>query len=187
MKKFLLALMCLCVAVTFTACSTEHSVKTETKFSVSTKNLQELLDDGDKNIRAGKYDDAIKNFNDAIEMNDQLIEPYNGRASAYFFKGDFDKAIADFNKAIELDPKYGEAYSNRGQCYAEKNENAKAMADFNKAIELNPNYDQVYVNRGAIYYNAGEKEKAIADFKKALELNPNNENAKHNLQVATAN
>ena len=187
MKKFLFALMCLCIAVTFTACSTEHSVKTETTVSFSTKNLQELLDNGDKNLKDGKYDDAIKNFTDAIEMDDQLIEPYNGRATAYFAKGDFDKAIADFDKTIQLDPKYAEGYSNRGQCYAEKNINDKAMADFNKAIELDPNYSQAYVNRGALYYNTGDKEKAIADLKKAVEIDPNNENAKRNLKNATQN
>ena len=61
MKKILTAIMCLCIAVMFTACSTETSVKTETSVSVSSNTLQDLMEKGDKNLDAGKLDEAIKN------------------------------------------------------------------------------------------------------------------------------
>ena len=56
MKKFFLAAMCLIVALTFTACSTESSVTTETKVSISTDDLQDSLDAGNKALdtEAGK-------------------------------------------------------------------------------------------------------------------------------------
>ena len=112
MKKILLALMCLCVAVTFTACSTESSVKTETKVSVSTDNVQSLLDKGDKNIDAKKFDDAIKNYTDAIELDPNYSNAYNNRGALYFNTGEHEKGIADFKKAVELDPNNESAVKN---------------------------------------------------------------------------
>ena len=79
--------MCLCIAVTFSACSSEHSVKTETKVSVSTSSdLQKLLDKANDNYNAGNYDEALKNFNEAIELDKDSIEAYAGRGAVYYSK-----------------------------------------------------------------------------------------------------
>ena len=182
MKKIFLAAMLICIALTFTACSTESSFSSETKVSVSTNNLQDSIDAGNQNLKAGKFDDAIKNFNDAIEIDDECIPAYNGRGIAYANKKDFDAAIKDFDKTIKLDPKYAEGYSNRGEAYADKGDAQKALDDFNKAIELDPKYANAYNNRGALYAKAGDLDKAAADFKKAVELDPNNKTAAENLK-----
>lgn len=186
MKKFLIAIMIFCTAIMFTACSAETSFKTETTVSTSVNNLQNLLDAGDKNLDAGKIDDAIKNFSEAIEIDDECISAYTGRGMAYAMKKDFDAAIKDFGQTITLDPKYAEGYSNRGQAYSDKGDSAKAFADFNKAIEIDPKFEQAYINRGALYYNTGDKEKSIADLKKALEINPNNKEAADDLKQISA-
>lgn len=187
MKKIFFAIMCLLAAATFVGCSSETSVTTETKVSVSTDELQDLLDKGDKNFDAGKYDDAIKNFTDAIKIDDECAAAYNGRGMAYGMKKDFDAAIKDFDQTIKLEPQNPEGYSNRGKAYLDKGDNQKALADFNKAIEIDPKYSNSYNNRGALYFHSGETEKAIADFKKAVELDPNNKQAAENLKAATAN
>lgn len=186
MKKFFLAAMLICLALTFTACSTESSVTTETKVSFSTNDLQDSLDAGNKAYDAGKFDDAIKNFDKAIEIDNECIPAYTGRGIAYAAKNDFDTAIKDFDKTVKLDANYAEGYSNRGQAYAEKGDAQKALADFNKAIELDPKYATAYNNRGALFAKAGDTDKAVADFKKALELDPNDKTAAENLKKITS-
>ena len=60
------------------------------------------------------YNDAIKHYTEAIELNPENASVYNNRGVAYRDKGDFDAASEDFNKAIELDPEYAGVYSNSG-------------------------------------------------------------------------
>ncbi|MBD3879445.1 MAG: tetratricopeptide repeat protein [Quinella sp. 1Q5] len=182
MKKLLLGIICIIMAANFAGCSTESSFHSESSVSVSTSNTQDLIDKGDKNLDAGKYDEAIKNYNDVLKEDSDEIAAYNGRGIAYGKKNDFDSAIKDFAQTIKLDPNYAEGYNNRGMAYGGKGEIDKALADFNKAIELDSAYAQAYNNRGAAYMAKGDQDKAIADFKKALELDPNNKDAKDNLK-----
>ncbi len=94
------------------------------------------LDQGNRLTGQGRYDEAIEEYNKAIEMAPEDADAYNNRGFAYVQKGELDQAIADFDKAIELDPELAEAYNNRGYAYYLKGEVAKAVSDFEKCIEL---------------------------------------------------
>ena len=48
------------------------------------------------------YDQAIVDFNKAIELNPNYATAYNDRAVAYTNKGDFQRAVADVTKAVEI-------------------------------------------------------------------------------------
>ena len=93
-------------------------------------------DQGYKLLNYGRYDEAIKEYTEAIELAPNFTEAYNTRGIAYVQQGELDQAIADFDKAIELDPELAKAYNNRGYAYYLKGEVAKAVSDFEKCIEL---------------------------------------------------
>jgi tetratricopeptide (TPR) repeat protein len=59
--------------------------------------------------RKGQYDQAIADYNKAIEINPRGAMTYKNRGSAYYHKGQIDKGISDFNKAIEIDPMFADA------------------------------------------------------------------------------
>ncbi len=75
------------------------------------------------------YDEAIKDYDNAIELNEKSTPIYNNRGSCYFFQKKYNGAIKDFDKAIELDKKYAGAYCNRGNCYK------AGFEDYNSAFE----------------------------------------------------
>ena len=52
--------------------------------------------------RLGKYDEAIKSCDKAIELAPKWADPLYNRACAYARKGDKTNALADLKKAIEL-------------------------------------------------------------------------------------
>ena len=85
---------------------------------------------------AGLYEQAVTEFNKAIELDPEYAMAYNNRGNAYWNKGNFDGAIADYDKAIELDPECAEAYGNRGFVYYLEGELTKAISDLEKCIEL---------------------------------------------------
>ena len=85
---------------------------------------------------AGLYEQAVTEFNKAVELDPEYAMAYNNRGDAYWNKGNFDRAIADYDKAIELDPGLAEAYGNRGFVYYLEGELTKAISDLEKCLEL---------------------------------------------------
>ena len=130
---------------------------------------------GDTFFDLGKFEDAIQNYDKAIELDSNVNSVYYyNRGNAYFSLGKFEEAIQDYNKAIDLNPNDDLSYSNRGNAYFSLGKFEDAIQDYNKAIDLNPNDDLSYNNKGDAYFNLGKFEDAIQDYNKAIDLNPNN-------------
>ena len=133
----------------------------------------ELLELGVQKRDSGRLQEALVDFNKAIQLNPQVAFAYLYRGVTYGDLGEFENAIADYDKSIELAPTLVMAYYNRGKAHAALDEIEKAIADYTKAIELDPTIAQAYLRRGNTYYKLDENEKAIADYTKAIELDPN--------------
>lgn len=119
----------------------------------------------------GQYDQAISDFNKALEINPTLTQAYVNRGIAYGLKGQHDQAISDYNKALELDPRNAGAYYYRGLAYGRKGQYDQAISDYSKALEINPKLAQAYYNRGlAYYYFRKDYDKARDDVYKAQGL-----------------
>ena len=67
-------------------------------------------------MNLNKYDEAIANFNKALEINPDYESCYHNRAFCYDQLKDFDKAIEDYTKVIEMKPHFL-SYYNRGNTY----------------------------------------------------------------------
>ena len=52
----------------------------------------------------GQYQQAIADYDKAIELNPNDAVAHNNRGHAYADQGQYQQTIADFDKAIELDP-----------------------------------------------------------------------------------
>ena len=89
----------------------------------------------------GKYQQAIDNFNEAIELDPEYADVYNNRGVAYAILGDNDQAIADFNKVLEIEPNDTQAYLNRGLTYKTLGQINEAIIDYERALELSTDPD----------------------------------------------
>jgi tetratricopeptide (TPR) repeat protein len=127
---------------------------------------------GIENIEIGKPDDAINDFNRAIELDPENADAYCNRGYAKSSKGDLDGAILDYSQALEIDPKNAWAYGNRGLARGDKGDFDGAIADDNQALSLRPNWPQVYNNRGREQARKGNLDEAISDYNQAITLNP---------------
>jgi energy-converting hydrogenase Eha subunit A len=61
-------------------------------------------------FKAGVFDKAIADFDQAIGMDPEYAKAYYNRGSTYDKMGELDKAIVDYRKTISLDPYYYEAH-----------------------------------------------------------------------------
>jgi tetratricopeptide (TPR) repeat protein len=124
-----------------------------------------------------RNDEALNDFNKAIELKPDLTEAYYNRGNLFANENRDDEALNDFNKAIELKPGYADAHNNRGLIFMNKKRDDEALNDFNKAIEMKPNYAEAYYNRGILLMDEKRIDEAINDFNKTIELEPDNAEA----------
>jgi len=81
----------------------------------------------------GNLNQAILDYNKAIEINSNYDVAYYNRGVAYRHQGNLNQAILDFNRAIEINPDYAEAYSNLAVAYFEKQEYEKSWEYVHRA------------------------------------------------------
>jgi tetratricopeptide (TPR) repeat protein len=122
------------------------------------------------------YNEALINFNEAINYYTKNHRALCGRGWTYLHKSRFDEAIKDFNFALEyIDPtdKNGlqEALRGRGWAYYHSGSFKEAIEDFNMAGANTDENDKnvlrhIFRGRSWGYYRMGRMDKAIEDFKR---------------------
>jgi len=124
-------------------------------------------------IQQRNFPQAIKDFTDAIAIDNKDAEALNDRGLAYQLSGDRDRALLDYDRTIAADPKFVLGYFNRGTVRFARGDAAGAMVDFDQAIALRPDFASAYGRRGILKANRGDPEGAIADETLALQYDPN--------------
>jgi tetratricopeptide (TPR) repeat protein len=119
----------------------------------------------------GRVREAIEEYNEAIELDPEMVVAYNNRGRAYIEQGMYESAIEDLDEAIRLDPEFVMPYNNRGLAYIGLGEFERAIEDYDEAIRIDPDYASAYNNRGAAYFRLVEFERAIEDFTEAIRIN----------------
>jgi tetratricopeptide (TPR) repeat protein len=97
---------------------------------------------------AGRIDEAIAGYGEAIRLAPGYTRAYNGRGVLYQQKGQLDEAIADYTTAIGQLPHEPNFYFNRASAYQAQGETAKAKADLQKAKGLSGLAGQTEPTRG---------------------------------------
>lgn len=86
----------------------------------------------------GSVNDALADFNKAIELNASAITALLGRGKIYFDRKSYTVAIADYSKVLEAEPNNAVAFARRGKTQDVLGNLELASADLKKAVELDP-------------------------------------------------
>ena len=124
--------------------------------------------------KKGKYEEAVKHYDQAIRINPQNGTTYTNRGAARASLGQHNDAIADFDEAIRLNPQDATTYYNRGNAKGKLGRHKEAIVDFDEAIRINPQISESYNNRGTAKVRLGLHKEAIADFDEAIRMYPQN-------------
>lgn len=97
--------------------------------------------------RQEEYEAAIKDFDQAIEINSNWAEAFYNRGLAYGKLAEYHKAIEDYTRALEINSHWADVYNNRGNAYYKLGDYEKAIADYDAAIKINPELTAAIKNR----------------------------------------
>jgi tetratricopeptide (TPR) repeat protein len=123
---------------------------------------------GESNIGKNLYNNAIKDFSRALDINPNYVDALINRGGAYAKLGRFNDALMDINQALKFEKKDSELYNKRGEVYMQNNMYDQSIMNFTAAIVLNPMFSDAYLNRGRAYSEKGMPDEAMADFNHAI-------------------
>jgi tetratricopeptide (TPR) repeat protein len=124
---------------------------------------------GFKLYKEGKSENALQNYNTALQYCDYSAKIYNNRGLIYAQLKKYDEAIKDYEKALQLNPDLAHAYKNRANIYALQGKYNDAQRDYATALK-DTTFVEAYWNRGDMYAEMGKHEAAIQDYTRAIEL-----------------
>lgn len=111
---------------------------------------------------------ALKQFDRAIEIDDRCTEAYIGRSNVNLKLDNLNLAIMDISRVIELEPSNAQAYNRRGEIYLKSGFYDRAIEDINHALKLDPSLAVAYNNRGVVYNAQGMYGEAIVQYEYAI-------------------
>ena len=130
---------------------------------------------GAEAVNAGRAQDAMKAYDEALKYDPELAEAHLGKGVVYELAyGKLDEAEAEYRKAIALKPTLAEAHNNLGQILARNGRLEEAVKEFDLASSIML-YREPWVarcNKGQALWRMGKKEEGVAELKACLNFQP---------------
>jgi tetratricopeptide (TPR) repeat protein len=124
--------------------------------------------------RDGNFDEAVREYERAIRLDDENPWIYNALGLALTAKGDFRKALEALQKALELNSDLTDVHNNLGVVYSEMGDMEGAFREFSVVVR-DPSYptpEKALYNLGNLYLRQDNVELAHIHYRRAIEKNP---------------
>ncbi|NET76666.1 FkbM family methyltransferase [Okeania sp. SIO1F9] len=132
----------------------------------------QLLKQANQLKRAGRLDEAIAIYHQAIEINPNFAWAYNNLGDAFVKQDKLDEAVVEYQKAIEINPNSALYYYNLGEVLAQQGKLNKAVDNFTKAVEIQPYFYKFQSNLGQAFHRKNLLDSAISCYRKVLAIKP---------------
>jgi len=177
----------------------DHNEESDTY--IITKSFLDWYNEANALYSQGKFDEAIKAYDNAIEINPQYEDAWFYKGDAFYRLSKFDEAIQAFNKITNpeieevaeaasidvLDPQLeGKLEENRqnrqkklylawylkGDALRYQEKDYEAVQAYDEAIRLDPNNTAAWISKGNALYEEEMYDEAVQAYDKAIELDP---------------
>ena len=132
--------------------------------------LGKIVSSGSELLSAGRYDEAVAEFSDAIAKAPSEAVLYYYRGYGLERSGKTDQALEDYRKAIELKPDFILPLTRSGIILAKKRDFEKASEFYKRAVDLKGQDPETFYNYGVCLVNTGKKEEAQEVFERLLAI-----------------
>ena len=133
---------------------------------------------------AGRVNEAVTQYGNAIRADPVCSEAYFNRANLMVKQGRSEEALADFRKTLELVPTSALANYYFGLFLVSRGNEGEATSHLEQAAELAPRNAEFQDSLGAMLASQGKVAEALPYFEKAVRLSPDLQVARDHLATA---
>jgi Mlc titration factor MtfA (ptsG expression regulator)/Flp pilus assembly protein TadD len=123
-------------------------------------------------LRRGRPEDAVRLFDQLLEVDPRDEESLAHRGLAYLRLNRLREARADSEAALAIDPRDAEALWAHGEVALLEGKTVEAIADLSGALDASPQNIEIRRARARAWMAAGRPQKAVADLSDALNIEP---------------
>jgi tetratricopeptide (TPR) repeat protein len=138
-------------------------------------------------VTQGDYEQALVEFERAIQTNPRLTVAYLGAGDIYLNKGEYVQAEQRFSKAAELEPRNFDAQYLHGLSLQLLTRLEDAVRAYLRALNLKSDDFNANLNLGTAYLQLKEPGQALPYAEKAVRIDGKNAAARSNLGAIYAN
>ena len=101
--------------------------------------MSDIREIGNTFFKEKNYNEAIKSYSDAINLNENDKFSYSNRSVSYLNIGEYKNALNDAMKIIKIDSKWAKGWNRLGNALEKLDDFENAKESYRKAIELESN------------------------------------------------
>ena len=124
--------------------------------------------------RAGRWNEAIADFNALVSAEPDNAVSRNLLATALLTTGQRDAARRHYEEAVRIDPGHARANLQLGLLLAEDGRETEAIARFRRAVDADPGSNLAYLNLAAALMRNSAASEAADVYEQLLRLDPSN-------------
>ena len=148
---------------------------TETELQAQRRNpdlSRVLFVAGSLDVGKSWYDQAIVEFQRALELDANYSDAIRRLGRVYELNGQSDRALMSYRRAVEADPQYYRSYVDLGQFYIQRDEYSEALQPLRNAVALATKEPYPRYALALAYMNLGQFSDAESELRVALDLQP---------------
>jgi tetratricopeptide (TPR) repeat protein len=131
-----------------------------------------LVDEGLRHADEGKWDEAIKAYQQALSLNPRSADARLNMGDAYLSSGKYEEAFAAYRESILAAPWNPDTHAALGAAYNEMALYGDAFKPFLQAIRLDPNHAQAHYGIGYAHLKLANFKEALNYLRRAVRLQP---------------
>ena len=134
--------------------------------------------------RAGRVEEAIKHYRQALQSNPTYAEAHVNLGVALQQEGNTPEAIKHYQQALKISPNLADVYYNLGLALQQTNDFKGAIAQYRQALRIDPESAVTHNNLGIVLQRESRMQEAMTHYRRAIEIDPGNADAHYNLGIA---
>ena len=136
------------------------------------KEIKRFYDSGEKHRLAGRYKEALKDYDQVIALDRNHAFALSSRGATKRMLGDYQGSLRDLNDSLAKAPNNAWALRNRGEIKRVLGDYQGSLRDLNDSLAKTPNDAFALSSRGETKLRLGDYPGALKDLDKSLAKTP---------------
>jgi tetratricopeptide (TPR) repeat protein len=154
------------------------------RFLPSVDRLEASVHAGRKALDGGRYDEALRAFNEALHLKPGYDVAWLLRGHALRRMGDFEGALQSFAQALRNNQDSEEGWMGLAAALHELRRYREEVEAYDELIKLHPRFVEAWINKGAALHDLKDYPAALGCYDRVLSLRPEHAAAWNNKGAA---